>query len=128
MITSHSIEITIAIVSLGSLASIYICILFLTFTLDWRLKIEFQKHTNIIPQDTWFFRVICISLNVALKNRSKTDRIMRYHYQGYDFRSFANFYETFFSILLMYSFFTLLLCTLSSYLLGYFGFVDLGLT
>ncbi|GAA3936215.1 hypothetical protein GCM10022277_35830 [Litoribacillus peritrichatus] len=75
------IEISLAILALGSLALIYMSLIFLAFTLDRRLKIEFQNHPDIIPQDSWFFRVICISLNVALKNRSKTDRIMKHHYK-----------------------------------------------
>ncbi|GAA3936198.1 hypothetical protein [Litoribacillus peritrichatus] len=127
MKTYEALETLISFGSVGCILIIYVALIFISVTLDRRLKRKFESHPEIIIQETWFFRVVSISLNVAIKNRSKNDRVMIHHYKGFDFRSFATLPEKIFCFLSLYAFIVFIIILLSAYPLEYLGFINLGL-
>lgn len=121
------IEVFVGFLALGLFGISIISQIFIAITLDRRLKKEFQSNPDIIQQTSWYFRIICIALNVVFKNRSSNDRYMNYHYKGFDFRGFASPFERMMC-------FTYTICSLSAlviillcYPAEYFGFIDLDL-
>lgn len=121
------LTIAFAVTPVVLLAFSVIAFIVIALTLDRRLKKEFDQHPNIIQQPSWIFRVACIGLNVVFKNRSSKDRIMSYHYQGFDFRSFAKGYEIIFCFLYVYCTIFMGVVALLAYPAEYLGIIHFGL-
>ncbi|GAA3936206.1 hypothetical protein [Litoribacillus peritrichatus] len=102
-------------------------LILVSLTVDRRLKKVFINHPDITVQTTWFFRVINIALNVVFKSRSINNKIMQYHYNGFDFRSHATALEIIICFVYVFSGLAMITLGLLAYPAEYFGLIDFDL-
>ena len=127
MSSFNSFSILFSIGVVGFLILSCISLILVSLTIDRRLTKIFLNNPDIILQTPWYFRMINIALNVVFRNRSKNDRVMKHHYDGFDFREHATFIETIICFVYVFSGLSMIVLGLLAYPAEFFGLIDFEL-
>lgn len=120
---------TMIYLAIAIIPGVLSCIAFplVILSLDRRFQKDINHYPQMIKQENVFFRTISLAFNVVFKNRTEWDRIMKYHYQGFDFRSYATPFEKVVCFIYTVGIFLFIFLGLLAYPVEFLGLINLGL-